>query len=53
METQQDALGVAVKVEQSSDQRLQTGQLINLQQETGSQLQHSDQTSESKIIHKT
>ena len=33
METQQDALGVAVKVEQRSDQRLQTGQLIDLKQE--------------------
>ena len=53
METQQDALGVAMKVEQRSDQRLQTGQLINLQEETGSQLQHSNQTSESKVIHKT
>lgn len=33
METQQDAVGVAVKVEQRSDQSCQTTHLIGLQEE--------------------
>lgn len=34
METQQDAVGAAVKVQQCSDQSRQTAELIDLQEET-------------------
>lgn len=37
METQQDAVGVAVKVQQRSDQSCQTTELIDLQEETSRQ----------------
>lgn len=39
METQQDAVGVAVKVQQRSDQSCQTTELIDLQEETSRQRQ--------------